>query len=169
MRQPESLQAALARVQHHVGGRGRRRSSSGARQQQQQQQQQQQGGGGGGGGGLAAAAAGAGGGRDACVISDDDDGDEPDVQLGNTVVSLKDPNAFVRIATPARFADVGDVNAFDLEHFLSLAERTHKWLDPHSMRASTVQQLQVRCARGAWAGACAHRRQAPACRHALAS
>jgi hypothetical protein len=61
------------------------------------------------------------------------------------VVSLKDPNTFSRIKQPARFADISDndLQAFELESFLDVAEKTLKWIEPHNMKASSVQNLQV--------------------------
>lgn len=72
--------------------------------------------------------------------------DDDDVVIGNSVVSLKDPNSGTRIVEAARFADTSGVvpSAFDLETFLDLAQRTRKWMDPHSSRPSCVQNLQVR-------------------------
>ena len=73
-------------------------------------------------------------------LLDDDD----ELEMGNTVVALKDPYTSTRMAIPARFTDVsGAFNAFDLEPFLSMAERTRKWLDPVNSKPSAVQQLQV--------------------------
>lgn len=61
------------------------------------------------------------------------------------VVSLKDPNTFARMQQPVRFTDTcsNDLRAFELESFLDVAQRTLKWIDPHSMKASCVQNLQV--------------------------
>jgi hypothetical protein len=75
------------------------------------------------------------------VIDDDDD----DIIMGNSVVSLKDPMSGQRIVTAARFVGVGGLGpaAFDLDVFLEVAKQSKKWLDPHSMKASTVQHLQV--------------------------
>lgn len=79
-------------------------------------------------------------GNDDIVISDDDD-----IVLGNRVVSLKDPNTFLRIQHPARFTDTNgnDLQVFELESFLEVADKTFKWIDPHSMKASCVQNMQV--------------------------
>jgi hypothetical protein len=60
-------------------------------------------------------------------------------------VSLKDPNTFLRVQHPVRFIDTGsnDDQTFELESFLDMAAQTYKWIDPHSMKASCVQNLQV--------------------------
>lgn len=71
-------------------------------------------------------------------------GDDDDVIISNTVISLKDPLTGVRMATPARFTDTEGLTAFDLDPFLETAQRTRKWQDPHSMKHSSVQRLQVR-------------------------
>jgi hypothetical protein len=65
--------------------------------------------------------------------------------MGNTVVSLKDPYTNMRMATAARFVDTAGAapSAFDLEPFLDMAQRTRKWMDPHSSKPSSVQSLQV--------------------------
>jgi hypothetical protein len=72
--------------------------------------------------------------------------DDDDVIMGNTVVSLKDPYTNMRMATAARFVDTAGAapSAFDLEPFLDMAQRTRKWMDPHSSKPSSVQSLQVR-------------------------
>ncbi|CAD7700592.1 unnamed protein product, partial [Ostreobium quekettii] len=65
------------------------------------------------------------------------------VLMSAVVVSLKCPLSAMRIATPARFSNVGQVEAvFDLDSFLSVAERTRKWACPQTMRGSCVQALQ---------------------------
>ena len=65
------------------------------------------------------------------------------MQIGRTVLSLRCPLTGSRINTPARFAPVGGVTAFDLDAFLDLAQRSRKWQCPHSMRALPVQQLML--------------------------
>lgn len=134
MKPPESLAAALQRVRLFMNPRGSRASSNNnpAAAAAAQQQQHQ----------PPAAAAAAAQDDDAEVISDGDD----DIVVGNRVVSLKDPNTFMRINQPARFTDTcgNDLLAFDLDTFLDMADTTLKWIDPHSMKASCVQNLQVR-------------------------
>jgi hypothetical protein len=56
---------------------------------------------------------------------------DDDIEMTNTVVSLKCPLSGVRIVTPARFAEVHGMAAFDLDSFISMAERTRKWQCPH--------------------------------------
>lgn len=72
-----------------------------------------------------------------------DDDDDADVIMVNTVITLKDPLTGTRMAQPARFSDTEGLTAFDLEPFLSMAQRTRKWQDPHSMKNSSVHRLQV--------------------------
>jgi hypothetical protein len=131
MKAPEPLPVAVQRVQQFMNPNGTTSSSTnpaaaatpGGRQQ------------------PPAAAAG----DDGIVISDDDD-----IVLGNRVVSLKDPNTFLRIKHPARFTDTtgNDLQVFELESFLEVADKTFKWIDPHSMKASCVQNMQVGPGRG---------------------
>ena len=42
-----------------------------------------------------------------------------------------------------RFNTVLGVTAFDLETFLSVVERSHKWQCPTSMKNATVYELQI--------------------------
>ncbi|CAL8467896.1 g7434 [Coccomyxa elongata] len=74
-----------------------------------------------------------------------EEGDESDdeVEIGRTVVSLRCPMSGGRMRTPARFASVGGLNAFDLDTFLDVVQRSRKWQCPHSMRNLPVQQLLV--------------------------
>jgi hypothetical protein len=51
--------------------------------------------------------------------------------MTNTVISLRCPLSGVRMVTPARFAGVRGLAAFDLDTFLAMAERTRKWQCPH--------------------------------------
>ncbi|KAK9909295.1 hypothetical protein WJX75_000109 [Coccomyxa subellipsoidea] len=73
------------------------------------------------------------------------EGDESDdeVEIGRTVVSLRCPMSGSRMRVPARFASVGGLNAFDLDTFLDVVQRSRKWQCPHSMRNLPVQQLAV--------------------------
>ena len=48
-----------------------------------------------------------------------------------------------RLQTPARFAGASGLQAFDLDSFLSMAQRNRKWQDPTTMANSSVEQLQV--------------------------
>lgn len=59
------------------------------------------------------------------------------------VVSLIDPWSGQRMTTPARFTDASGLQAFDLDSFLSLAQRNRKWQDPMTLKNSTVRRLQV--------------------------
>ena len=60
------------------------------------------------------------------------DDEEVEIETVNTVVSLRCPLTGSRIKTPARFSDVAKgLVCFDLEAFLSVAERTRKWQCPH--------------------------------------
>lgn len=42
-----------------------------------------------------------------------------------------------------RFAGLSGIVAFDLDSFLSMAQRSRKWQDPHTLRNVTVKQLQL--------------------------
>ena len=54
------------------------------------------------------------------------------------------PRPCLRLQTPARFAGASGLQAFDLDSFLSMAQRNRKWQDPTTMANSSVEQLQVR-------------------------
>ncbi|DBA91014.1 TPA: hypothetical protein ACH3X2_004216 [Trebouxia sp. C0005] len=77
-------------------------------------------------------------GRKAGDPNDDDD----DLLVSNTVISLKDPLSGTRIHTAARFVGLSGIVAFDLDSFLSMAQRSRKWQDPHTLRNVTIKQLQ---------------------------
>ena len=49
----------------------------------------------------------------------------------HTVLSLKDPLTGSRIKMPVRFVGTPGLVTFDLDAFLSVAERTRKWQCPH--------------------------------------
>lgn len=49
----------------------------------------------------------------------------------NSGVSLKDPLTGSRMHVPARFRNTPGLVTFDLDAFLSMAERTRKWQCPH--------------------------------------
>ncbi|KAK2078128.1 hypothetical protein QBZ16_003996 [Prototheca wickerhamii] len=70
-------------------------------------------------------------------------GDDDDLLVESQAVSLRDPMSGARMACPARFVDASGLQAFDLDAFLSLAERNRKWQDPVTLKNSTVRQLQV--------------------------
>lgn len=57
--------------------------------------------------------------------------EDEDVVTLNTVLSLKDPLTGARIKTPTRFVGTSGLVSFDLDAFLSVAERTRKWQCPH--------------------------------------
>lgn len=132
MKPPETLQAAVRRMQQFMNPRGVSSSTNPAAAN-----------GAAHGHPPATSAAAAAGHDDEVIVSDDDD---DDIVLGNRVVTLKDPNTFGRIVQPARFTDTcgNDPQPFDLETFLEMAQSTLKWVDPHNMKASCVQNLQVR-------------------------
>lgn len=44
---------------------------------------------------------------------------------------------------PARFVDASGLQPFDLDSFLSMAQRNRKWQDPTTLNNSSVEQLQV--------------------------
>ncbi|KAL3142516.1 hypothetical protein ABBQ38_002838 [Trebouxia sp. C0009 RCD-2024] len=72
----------------------------------------------------------------------DVDGDD-DLLVSNTVISLKDPLSGTRIQTAARFEGLPGIVAFDLDNFLTMAQRSRKWQDPHTLKNVTIKQLQL--------------------------
>jgi len=74
-----------------------------------------------------------------CAGDDSDD----DIEVLSTVISLKCPLTGMRVKKPARFTDVSGINVFDLDAFLVMVQRSHKWQCPHTMRNSCVEFLQV--------------------------
>lgn len=68
--------------------------------------------------------------------------EDEEIETVNTVLSLKCPLTGSRIRTPGRFNDVGGLAAFDLDAFLSMAQRTRKWQCPHSMKQTSIFHLQ---------------------------
>ena len=42
-----------------------------------------------------------------------------------------------------RFAGLPGIVAFDLDNFLSMAQRSRKWQDPHTLKNVTIKQLQL--------------------------
>lgn len=70
------------------------------------------------------------------------EGDE-DLITTTTVLSLRCPLTGKRMRTPARFSEVKGLVSFDLDAFLELAQKTRKWQCPHSMKNSSVQNLQL--------------------------
>lgn len=45
-------------------------------------------------------------------------------------------------ACVCRFVGLSGIVAFDLDSFLSMAQRSRKWQDPHTLRNVTIKQLQ---------------------------
>ena len=78
---------------------------------------------------------------DALMVHQQVGGDE-DLEIHSSVISLRCPLSGSRVRVPARFVGVHGLVAFDLETFLSMAERSRKWQCPHSMRHTHVHQLQ---------------------------
>lgn len=70
-------------------------------------------------------------------------GGDGGIVVAQVVVSLKDPMSGQRMAVPARFTDASGLQAFDLDSFLSIAERNRKWQDPTTLKNSSVRHLQV--------------------------
>jgi len=68
---------------------------------------------------------------------------DDELSIASQVVSVIDPWSGQRMTTPARFIDASGLQAFDLDSFLSLAQRNRKWQDPTTLKNSTVRQLQV--------------------------
>jgi hypothetical protein len=68
---------------------------------------------------------------------------DDDFAIASQVVSLIDPWSGQRMTEPARFSNASGLQAFDLDSFLSLAQRNRKWQDPTTLKNSTIRQLQV--------------------------
>ncbi len=73
---------------------------------------------------------------------DPNDSDE-DMVLGAIEFTLRCPLTGSRIKTPARFAGVPGLTAFDLDAFMGMVKRSKKWQCPHSMRNLPVQELMI--------------------------
>ena len=71
---------------------------------------------------------------------DPNDSDD-DMVLGSIEFTLRCPLTGSRIKTPARFAGVPGLTAFDLDAFVGMVKRSKKWQCPHSMRNLPVQDL----------------------------
>lgn len=58
------------------------------------------------------------------------------------------------LQVPARFVDASGLQPFDLDSFLSMAQRNRKWQDPTTLNNSSIEQLQVGAGgcRGRWGG-----------------
>ena len=74
------------------------------------------------------------------VKGDPNDSDD-DMVLGSIEFTLRCPLTGSRIKTPARFAGVPGLTAFDLDAFMGMVKRSKKWQCPHSMRNLPVQDL----------------------------
>ena len=73
----------------------------------------------------------------------DEDDDDDGLEVCVTEFSLRCPLSGSRICTPARFAGVGGLTAFDLDTFLGMVKRSKKWQCPHSMRNLPMQDLMI--------------------------
>ena len=73
-----------------------------------------------------------------CQVGGDDE-----ISLGTTVLALKDPLSGARVKTPVRFRGTNGLASFDLDTFVTMAQRSRKWQCPHSMRHSRIQELQI--------------------------
>ncbi|KAF5836946.1 hypothetical protein DUNSADRAFT_5223 [Dunaliella salina] len=56
---------------------------------------------------------------------------DEDIEVDHAVVSLKCPLTGARVKTPARFSEIEGLMFFDLDAFLSVAERSRKWQCPN--------------------------------------
>ena len=70
-------------------------------------------------------------------------GGDDGIAVESQIVSLKDPMSGQRMTVPARFSDASGLQAFDLDSFLFLAQRSRKWQDPMTLQNSTIKKLQV--------------------------
>lgn len=69
--------------------------------------------------------------------------DDDSILIAHQVMSLKDPITNTRMTIPARFVDASELQPFDLDTFLSLAQSSRKWQDPMTLKNSTIRSLQV--------------------------
>ena len=75
-----------------------------------------------------------------------DDVDD-EVQTMTSTMSLKCPFSSKRIKTPARLLNIDSLECvFDMDAFITMAQKTRKWACPHSLRQSSIHYL----ARDVW-------------------
>ncbi|KAF2811455.1 zf-MIZ-domain-containing protein [Mytilinidion resinicola] len=68
---------------------------------------------------------------------------DPDLVLGSTVMSLKDPVSTLRIAIPCRSAICNHNQCFDVSSFLQLQEQAPTWTCPQCNKVVTFESLAV--------------------------
>ncbi|KAF2490469.1 hypothetical protein BU16DRAFT_470680 [Lophium mytilinum] len=68
---------------------------------------------------------------------------DPDIVLGSTVMSLKDPVSTLRIAIPCRSAVCNHNQCFDVSSFLQLQEQAPTWTCPHCNKVVGFDSLAV--------------------------
>lgn len=68
---------------------------------------------------------------------------DPDIEVGSTVMSLKDPISTLRIATPCRSTVCTHNQCFDAESFLQLQEQAPTWTCPICSKTISFEALAV--------------------------
>jgi E3 SUMO-protein ligase PIAS1 len=68
---------------------------------------------------------------------------DPDIEVGSSVMSLKDPISTVRIKTPCRSMICTHNQCFDAESFLQLQEQAPTWICPICNKTVSYEGLAV--------------------------
>ncbi|KAF1832764.1 zf-MIZ-domain-containing protein [Decorospora gaudefroyi] len=68
---------------------------------------------------------------------------DPDIEVGSSVMSLKDPISTVRISTPCRSTVCTHNQCFDAESFLQLQEQAPTWMCPICNKTISYEALAV--------------------------
>ena len=69
--------------------------------------------------------------------------DDPDIEVGSSVMSLKDPISTLKISTPCRSTVCSHNRCFDGESFLQLQEQAPTWTCPICNKSISFQSLAV--------------------------
>ncbi|KAJ4354004.1 E3 SUMO-protein ligase pli1 [Didymosphaeria variabile] len=69
--------------------------------------------------------------------------DDPDIEVGSSVMSLKDPISTLKISTPCRSTVCSHNRCFDGESFLQLQEQAPTWTCPICNKTISFQSLAV--------------------------
>ena len=68
---------------------------------------------------------------------------DPDIEVGSSVMSLKDPVSIVRITTPIRSTVCTHNQCFDADSFLQLQEQAPTWTCPICNKILSYESLAV--------------------------
>lgn len=68
---------------------------------------------------------------------------DPDIEVGSSVMSLKDPVSTVRIKTPCRSTVCSHNQCFDADSFLQLQEQAPTWICPICNKTISFEALAV--------------------------